>query len=386
MTNDPSQSKLGPKRRWVWILLSLGVLVGVVLVLFDTEDTIDVVKKDALPPAPIISVQRVVAQEIDATISAYAELRPRWDADIRAAVSGRILTVHDTALAGSRIEQGAPLFSLEKTRYKTGVAAAELNLEDASLGLLQARNKMAVAQRQFERDGVEPPTELAIHLPQVRVAERTMISAKARLQAALEELGNTEIKAPFSGFITQRSASLGQTVSVGDALVHLSDDRQFELVVELSQSDWALLAHPIAGKTAQLFDRKGQPLGEAHIRRGGGFLDKGTRQMRVFLEVSSAHDGLLAGDFVKVSFAGRKISQTLTLREAALTRSGHIWLVGKDDLLHRIIPEIYFRTDDRLTIALPAGYEDDTGQWTVAVTPLASFLPGQRVSPQVVKD
>ena len=85
-------------------------------------------------------------------------------------------------------------------------------------------------------------------------------------------------------------ASLGQNGSAGEAaLVHLSDDSQFELVAELSQADWALADHPIAGAKARLYtSRQGAPLGEAQIRQGGGFLDQNTRQVRVFLDVADA--------------------------------------------------------------------------------------------------
>ena len=240
---------------------------------------------------------------------------------------------------------------------------------------------MTIARRQFERDGTKPPNDLALHLPDQRIADRAVASAQAQLAAARQQLADTEVTAPFSGFVTGRVASLGQTVTVGEALVTLSDDSQFELLAELSQRDWALLYHPIAGGEARLFHRDGRSLGTAHIRRGGGFLDPKTRQMRVFLEVSDPADGVLAGDFLRIVFLGRKVAGTLTLPETALTRAGYVWLVDGDNLLVRFRPEILFRGDDAITIARP----DLPGPWRVAKTPLASFLPGQMVSPQLVE-
>lgn len=379
MTDTSLDAAQRPARRWLWIGLSLVLLTAIVMILFDTEDTIDVQAARTTPPPPIVSVVTVASETVQAQVSAFAEVRPRWDAELRSAVSGRIVAVHDAALAGARVERGDPLFSIENAPYQSAVAAAEMELAQARLALLRAQNNVTVAQRQFDRDKQEPPNELAVNLPQRRIAEKTVAAAEARLDAARSELADAEVVAPFSGFVIHRFASLGQTVAPGDALIHLSDDRQFELVAGLSQSDWALLDHPISGVSADLTRRTGEPLGTANVRRGGGFLDQNTRQVRVFLDVTEPDDGILAGDFLKVQIPGRRLENTLTLPESTLTRAGYVWLVGDDDHLRRIRPNILFRSDGTLTISAPEG----TGPWRVAKAPLASFLPGQMVTPHL---
>lgn len=376
--DTPTEETSVAKRPWLWISLSSAILVAVVILLFVAEDTADVTLADAPPPAPIVTVLEVAPAEAVATIAVFAELRPQWDAEIRSAVSGRITKVHDAALAGERVDADTPLFSIEKTQYETAVAAAELSLEEARLALWHAENGVTLARLQFERDGTAPPNELALRLPQLRIAERTLASAEAQLEAARRQLADTEVTAPFSGFIVKRMASLGQTVTAGEPLLHLSDDRRYELIVEMSQADWALLDHPIAGQDARLFHRDGTPLGQARIRQAGGFLDRETRQLRIFLEVTEPGEGILAGDFVRVEFAGRPIADTLTIPEAALSRTGHVWTVDADDRLMRLAPEILFRTNSTLVFMAPKG----AGPWRIVATPLASFLPGRRVTPQ----
>ena len=365
-------------RQWLWLMVSVAVLAAVVLLLFETEGTVDAARTSAPPPAPAVSILTVAPGTARAVISVYAELRPRWDAEIRSAVSGRILAVHGGALAGARVAQGAPLFSVEKTRYETAVATARMALEEAKLTLLRAQNNVTVARRQFARDGASPPNDLALRLPQQRIAERNLAAARMQLQAALHELEDTEVTAPFAGIVTLRLASLGQTISPGEPLLHLSDDRQFEITAELSQEDWSLLEQPVTDQAADLFHRNGQPLGQARIRQGGGFLDPETRQMRIFLDVAKPQQAVLAGDFLRVAFRGREIANTLTLPESTLTQGGHLWLVDGNNLLQRVAPDVLFRNGGSITIAAP----DGRGPWRVAKTPLASFLPGQRVSPK----
>ncbi|WP_171169024.1 efflux RND transporter periplasmic adaptor subunit [Ruegeria sp. HKCCA0370] len=377
MTDKTSEAQRRPARRWLWIGLSLMLFVAVVILLFDAEDTVDVQAANTSPPPPTVSVVTVVPETVQARVSAFAEVRPRWDAELRSAVSGRITAVHAGALAGTQVEGGDPLFSIENAPYQSAVAAAEMELERAELALLRAQNNVTVAKRQFERDGVEPPNELAVNLPQLRVAEKTVAAAQARLNAARNDLKDAEVVAPFSGFVTRRFASLGQTVNPGDPLIHLSDNRQFELVAAFSQADWTLFDHPISGVAADLTHRSGESLGQARVRRGGGFLDQDTRQVRVFLDVANPGDGILAGDFLKVHIPGRRIADTVTLPESALTRAGYIWLVDENDHLQRFSPNILFRSEGAVTIQAP----DGNGPWRVAKTPLASFLPGQRVAP-----
>lgn len=378
MSETPTHSV----RRWLWIGLSILVLAAVVVVLFQSEDTVDVSRISQPAPAPIVTVLTVDKDRTAAQVEVFAELRPRWSAEIRAAVSGRILKVNDAALAGTRVAAETPLFEIEQAQYATAVAAAEVGLQEAELALLRAQNNATVARRQFDRNGDKPPNELALRLPELRIAERTVASAEAQLNAARQQLEDTKVVAPFSGFVTERMASLGQTVSAGEPLLALSDDRQFELIAELSQRDWALLQHPIAGGHAMLLHRDGKPLGKADIRQGGGFLDPKTRQIRVFLEVNDPTFDALSGDFLRVVFSGKPMEQTVTIPETSLTRAGYIWLVDGEGLLIRHKPDILFRAGRRVTIHPPEG----SGPWQVARTPLASFLPGQKVDPQVMED
>ena len=379
MAVGSTKVSIATKRRWLWVGAALFTLVAVPVLVWESEDAADVMISDTSAPAQVVSVLDVAPAESVATVTAFAELRPRWDAEIRSAVPGRILRVHDAALAGGRVDAGALLFSIETTPYE--VAAAELNLEQARLSLWHAENAVVLARGEFERAGIEPPNELALRLPQLRIAERSVASAEAQLQAAQRRLADTEVIAPFSGFVTERMASLGQTVVAGESLIRLSDDQRFESVVELSEADWALLEHPIAGGPVDLFHRDGTALGRARIREGGGFLDPQTRQRRVFLDVQNADSSVLAGDFVRVEFTGRAIENTLAIPESALTRTGHVWFVDTDDLLGRFEPRILFRSEGRITLSAPNGADG----FRVAATPLASFLPGQRVSPRWIR-
>jgi multidrug efflux system membrane fusion protein len=383
MADQITQSVKVGMPRWFWIMLALALLMTVATVLAVIDDTADVTPTNTPPALQTVSVRDLVVSDIKASVETFAEVRPRWSADIRAAVGGRIVEVRETALAGVQVAAGDALFRIESTQYETAVAAAELLLAEAHLALMQADNRTTISRRQFEREGARAPNELALHLPEFRIAEHEVTSAEAQLRAAQQQLADTTITAPFSGFITERLISLGQTVTAGEPLLKLVDDNQFEMTAELSRENWALLDHPITNQVAQLVDTAGTPMGTAVVRQGGGFLDQNTRQYRVFLEVRETKDQpILSGDFLRVLLTGRVVEDTLSIPDTALTRTGHVWFVDQNDQLMRISPDILFRIADQIVIAAPEG----SHRLRVAITPLASFLPGQRVAPNVLED
>ncbi len=368
-----------PRNRWIWISAALVMLCGVVLFLSAAEDTVDVSRTKAPPPAQPVSVEIAPVSSETVEISAFAEVRPRWSAELRAAVTGRIVAVLDSALAGERVETGTTLITIEDSRYVAELAAAELALKQAQLALWQAGNANIVARAQFERTKTKPPNDLALKLPQLEIARSSVVSAKARVATATRQLGDATIVAPFSGFVTERFVSPGQTVNAGDRLLKLVDNTKFELTVELSRDDWALLKKPLAGLKARVADQNGAVIAEAKIRRGGGFLDEKTRQYRVFLEISDARDAqVLSGDFVRVILPGVTVPATLNIPASALTQEGHVWHVDAAGRLQRLAPDVLFRRQSRIVVRAPNGAES----WRIATTPLASFLPGQKVRAQ----
>ncbi len=379
MTHTEIQVAAKPSQRWLWLLGAFTCLAVVIGWLLTAEDTIDIQQTETAPPKSPVSIEMVTVQPATVKVSAFSEVRPRWSAELKATVSGRVISVADKALAGSHVKQGTTLIQLEDTPYIAEVARTELDLADAKRQLLRAESETAVARRQYRNRGNQPANNMALRLPELNVAQKAVASAEARLAAANLQRNNATVKAPFSGFVTERLVSMGQSVNAGDPLLRLVDDRTLELTVELSRDDWALVEKPVSGRYAQLFDTHDKPLGQALVRQGGGFLDQKSRQYRIFLEIADADNSpVLSGDFVRVALPGITVDSALDIPESALTRSGEVWYVDDQNQLQKLLPEIMFRHQQRLVIRAPMGAQ----HWRIATTPLAAFLPGQQVNPQ----
>jgi RND family efflux transporter MFP subunit len=363
-------------RRGTGVFLAFVVLAVTIVVLFTTKDTVDVNKAKPSQSLQFVSTDTLLISDETVYVSAFAEIRPRWSAELRSAVSGRVEAVLDTALAGEPVEKNTVLITIEKSAYQAEMAAAELAVKEAELALSMAKKATAVARKQFERDGITPPNDLALHLPQLRIAESALNSATAGRRAAKRRLEDATVKAPFSGFVTERYVSPGQSLESGEPLVKLVDDNIFELIVEVSRRDWLLLKQPLVGLSAQVLNQHGHAIARAKIRQGGGFLDEKTRQYQVFLEISKADKTrVFSGDFVQVLLPGIRVPSALTLAESSLTQEGYIWYLDSDDRLQRAMPEVLFRHGSKVVIRAPG----EAAVWRVATTPLSSFLPGLQV-------
>ncbi len=370
-----------PRLRWFWILLSVALLVTVYYSLGYLEDTADVTQTDVPQPFPLVSVESISTAPQRLVVRSFAEVRPRWSAELTASVAGRIGTVFDSALAGEPVEAGTRLIEIESSRYVAQLAAAEQASKEAKLALWQAKNAALLAREDFKRNNKKPPNDLALKLPQLEIAESAVTSTDARVTAARRQLEDTMIIAPFAAYVTDRFVSPGQSVNPGDRLVKLVDKSSFELVAEFSRQHWALLRRPLEGQPARLMDQNGTEIARAVVRRGGGFLDEKSRQYRIFLKISNpGTNTVLSGDFVTVLLEGITIGRALDIPSSALTQEGFVWHVDAADLLQRVEPEVLFRRQNRVIIKVPEGRDD----WRIAVTPLISFLPGQRVEPRSV--
>lgn len=373
----------------LWLLVSLAILALVIVVILLLEDTAQIAPAQASPYLPPISVVESQPQNNRGVIHGYAEIRPRWSATLKAQVSGEIVEVTHKALAGESVNKGELLIRIETSRYQANLHEAERALSEAELNLLQEKIKAGQARKNLESSGMNiTPSDLALHKPQLKLAEKAVTAASSRLIAARKSLANTQIKAPFSGVIVTRHVSIGQSVTEGEALLYIVHDRQQDIEISLNKRQWAMLAENWQTQTAHVRHADGTEIARATIRGGGGFLDQETRQYKLFLEIDSeSAQPVLPGDFVQVQLPGRIAPNSLLIPESALTRKGYIWYVDDQERLRRFLARVLFHLDDRIVVETPsrdAISDNYPVAWRIATTPLASFLAGDLVRPVTV--
>jgi RND family efflux transporter MFP subunit len=362
-------------RRTLAVFVAIGVLTGVTALLADMDNVADIKKQDKPDPLPLVTVEHVSGGEQSLVVEAYAEIKPRWVLDLKSDVSGVIVRMHSLALAGSRVGKDEPLFVIDDIHYQAELAEAERACREAELDQQRAVYATRVAQRQFDSAGAQPPNDLALHLPQLNIANATVKAARARVKVAQQQLDHTVVRAPYSGYVIQRFVSPGQMYMAGDPVARLIDDSHYDIAVDVSNSDWQRLRHPIQGQKVSLYNERGNAVGNAVVRESGGYRDQATRHYIVHLYAQRADTDALAGDLVRVRFQGRTERNTLSIPASALTGNGSVWWIESDNTLARGVVDVLSHSDDRVLIRAP----HNKVEWRIVAMPQSSYLPGQNV-------
>lgn len=372
--------------RKFWLFSSVIVMVLVFVVLDAMEDTIDIKEKeDVAAPPEVVVVTAKVASHTGA-VRSFAEVKPRWSARLTAQVSGEIVEMSEKALAGEQIDKGDVLLQIEDSTYKARLADARQALAQANLNLLKIKKKANRAYKDWKRSGLKSkPSALALQVPQLNVARKTVAAAVANLKAADKKSSYTQVSAPFSGIVTERFVSIGQTVNTGDPLLHALNQDYLDITVSLSDIQWKNLAKNKEQQLANIKNTDNELVATASIKRGGGFLDPKTRQYKLFLEIEkNQKNSVLAGEFVNVELPGRVVTQSLLIPASAYTREATVWYVDTKGRLGYFASDILFYRDDHLIVS--AAVDLDSTELKIVLNPLASFVSGRAVTAIAVED
>lgn len=129
--------------------------------------------------------------------------------DIRARVVGfleqRLYT------EGSEVQEGAPLFRLEKPPFEAALDQARANVASAEANLANARTALARA-RDLRQTGAGTQVALDNAIAAERTAAAQVLSAQAAVRVAEINLAYTDITSPIAGAIGRANYTPGNTV------------------------------------------------------------------------------------------------------------------------------------------------------------------------------
>ncbi len=114
-----------------------------------------------------------------------------------------------------------------KTTLSASLDAAKAALDNAQNALSSARENASLAQTAAQAS--------------IETAFAGVESAKVALDMALNNLNNTTITAPISGYISKCIVSKGQTVSPGIEIITISNTKTVDAKINVSESDIAFL-------------------------------------------------------------------------------------------------------------------------------------------------
>lgn len=280
----------------------------------------------ALPPVPV-AIEPAGIGEIASYYRSTATLEPDKEAQVPARVRGRILEV--LVEEGDPVRAGQPLLRIEETEYR--------------LRLRQAEADEAKQQTRFDRVKKLHPEGLA-STEEFNSAEMDLQTAHAARELAALELGYTSVTAPFSGRVTRRFVSAGQTVTADTPLFTLVDPGRLLARIHVPAREFRDLR---AGQSVDLvLDSNGEVL-HGRIDLVSPIVDPTSGTIKVTVEVRNPPPGVRPGDFAEVRVVTEsRAGATLVPKSAVMTDKGErVVFVAADSTAERRVVEVGFEDD-----------------------------------------
>lgn len=173
-----------------------------------------------------VYVEEALRRDIGRVVKASGEIDPREKVNISAHVIGKIERIY--VEEGDLIAKGKPFLELEKeaflaqrNQWAAQLRKARTEVRQAEVGLADARNKLARAER-LNQEGILSAeqleaAQLARDTAELRLedARQSVQQAQANLEKAQDDLTKTTIYAPLTGRVIALNAEEGEVVVSG---------------------------------------------------------------------------------------------------------------------------------------------------------------------------
>jgi RND family efflux transporter MFP subunit len=244
---------------------------------------------------------------LDGTVEAVNQ------ATVSAQTTGRVTAIHFDV--NDRVPAGALLVSIRSTEQVATLAQAQAALKEASAREAEAQQRYTRIADMYQRKVVAKAT-----LDEARAARDAaaaqLLAASAGLEAAREGVSYTEIRAPYSGVVTQKHVQVGEAVAPGTPLMSGASLDALRVVVEVPQS--AIEQVRATRKAAVYVD-------ERRIESTAVTLfpsaQPETNTFRARVDLPKGVQGLAPGMFVKVGLVTGEAERLLVPRSAIVERS-----------------------------------------------------------------
>ncbi|WP_119273701.1 efflux RND transporter periplasmic adaptor subunit [Taklimakanibacter deserti] len=186
----------------------------------------------------LVRTTTVRAELIGESYSAIGEIRPRQESDFGFRVSGKL--VERLVDVGATVEKGALLARIEDQDYRNRLLSAKADRAAAEAVFVEAEAAEARSSALIVK-GFTTRANHQLAVKNLRSAEAKLDSAKVAYAMAEDQLRYTELRADFSGVVTEVMAEPGQIVNVGQMILRIADPSEKDAVFSIAESAFA---HP----------------------------------------------------------------------------------------------------------------------------------------------
>ncbi len=243
---------------------------------------------------------------------------------ISAQTSGRIREIYVDV--DDFVEADELLVRVSDTEQQARVSQAEGDLAEARARFNEARSEFERIRDVFDR-GVVSRSEFDRAEAALESARARLRSAEGRVEEAREQLGYTEVYAPYSGIVTERHVEVGESVSPGSPLLSGISLNQLRVAVDVPQR----LIHNVRERRSAEVLLNGDRV-TAESLTIFPYADPASSTFRIRVNLPEQQDlSLFPGMFVKTAFVVDDVERLLVPVEAVVYRSEVVAVYVVDD-------------------------------------------------------
>jgi len=248
-------------------------------------------------PAPAVVARELARRTIRSELMLTGTIEPDRSARLAAQVDGEVVALE--VREGTAVREGQVLVKIDPSRLAAALDEARADSLAARAQLEDGRRVLERDRSLFERQGLSRE-RLERSETDVLRFDAAEARARARIAGLEAQLADTEVKAPFDGYILERSVELGDVVKNGTPLLVVAS-RTLHALVPVSEIALSGIAE---GAKVRLSSDKGAGGCAARIRRIRPRIDPSTRTADV--EVAPGPDACdvrwLPGMLVRATF------------------------------------------------------------------------------------
>jgi membrane fusion protein (multidrug efflux system) len=251
---------------------------------------------EALPPAKVqlFAVEKIqIADQVEILGTVQAAKR----AVISSRISGNIVEL--LVAPGSRVQQGEKL--------------VQINAEEISAKMMQAKAQLDQASRNLQREK-KLLAKKAATPEAVKALEDSEKIARAYYQGARTMLSYTTISAPFDGLITRKLIDIGDLATPGRPLLHMENINELQVLADVPET---IVQNIHLGMEMHITIPTSNLAIQGMVSEIAPAADPQSRTVPIKLNIEN-HKSLRSGQFARVTLPGAEVQTILVPAEGIL--------------------------------------------------------------------
>ena len=387
----PQTSQKG--RRLLNLFISLLVIVlGLGVATYITHQAPKAQKRAPVKVIPVVEVQVVEPRDHRIMVPAMGTVVPAREVELKAQVSGKVLSLHPEFIEGGYINENAEILKIDPVDYQLTVTLAEAKVKDAESALELAEEEANAAREEWRllnkntANTNDAPPPLVAKEPQLAAAQARLKAEQAELKKAELDLKRTSVRAPFNSIVRTKSVEVGSLVTPQDPLAELVgvDEYWIQVSMPVDYLKWISVPNQKGKRGSQVrvvhqsgYERTGEViklLGDLETEGRMARILAATKDPLGLKNSGQTTRPLLIGEYVRVEIEGSPLSRVFRIPRVALRDNDTIWVVGDDSTLDiRPVTTIW---RDTQTVFLDQGLNPGD---KVIVSDLAAPVEGMKI-------